>query len=194
MHLVNQGQLAAALILAGVSLPAEFNLEEAVIARKEEEQRRIHPKLDKVALDLLAQVAAAKDLAAELAVKKQEFEANLPPGAAPQDIASYKEAHAAKTQAVLGEIAALKKNEVVIKAHAAAEAAVLKKHGLMRDKDGALVPFVESEKGDSGDDIAAAVSEAPPVPEGTESKVEPEAKPEEKKEPEPDTEKKESIN
>lgn len=143
MHLVNQGQLAAALILAGVSLPAEFNLEESVIARKEEELRGTHPKLDKVALDLLAQVATAKDLAAELDSKRQEFEAGLPAGASAAEVAAYKAAHTAKTNAVLGEIASLKQDVIKKKAEDDAEAAVLKKHGLMRNDKGELVPFKE---------------------------------------------------
>jgi hypothetical protein len=156
MHLVNQGQLAAALILAGVTLPAEFNLEESVVARKDEELRGVHPKLDKVALDLLAQVAAAKDLAAELDSRKVELEAGLPAGASAAEVAIYKRAHTDKTAAVLGEIANIKAQAVIAKAHEDAEAAVLEKHGLMRDKDGALVPFVETPateaaKADTGD-------------------------------------------
>lgn len=163
MHVVNQGQMAAALILAGVILPPEFNLEEAVIQRKDEELRGVHPKLDKVAIDLLAQVATAKDLAAELAIKKAEFETALPAGASAADIGLYKTAHAQKTKDVLAEIANTKGQEVIILAHAAAEAAVLEKHGLMRNESGALVPFVEA---DSGDTIAAGVG-ALPVGDGT---------------------------
>lgn len=178
MHLVNQGQLAAALILAGVSLPAEFNLEESVIARKEEELRGTYPKLDKVALDLLAQVATSKDLAAELNARKQEFEAELPAGADAATIALFKKAHGEKVAAVTAEIESLKQKDIIQQAHDAAEAATLRKHGLMRDDKGELVPFVETPEPDSGDAIADAVSDAPPVPVGTEPKAE-------NKEPEP---------
>lgn len=138
MHVINHGHVAAALILAGVSLPAEFNVDEAVIARKDEELRGKHPKLDKVAIDTLAIVAAGKDLAEELRIKKEELEKAVPEGS-PEVVRIYKEAHTQKRSKLHLEVLAAKHAGVRKQAEDDAEAAFLAENGLIRDADGNLV-------------------------------------------------------
>lgn len=164
MHVINHGHVAAALILAGVSLPAEFNVDEAVIARKDEELRGKHPKLDKVAIDTLAIVAAGKDLAEELRIKKEELEKAVPEGS-PEVVRIYKEAHTQKRSKLHLEVLAAKHAGVRKQAEDDAEKAFLAENGLMRDSEGNLIP-IES----AGDPPPTAEQEAKkektPEPEG----------------------------
>lgn len=139
-HFIKHGPLAVVLIVAGVkNLPAEFNLDDALLSRAAERILGEHPKLDRPAIDLLAQLDVAKALEKDLAAKQADADAAVVvAGGKPADSTIYNVAKAEKMKTLEAEIEAARVAAVRSKAHDDAEKEFLAAKGLKRNEDGTL--------------------------------------------------------